>query len=289
MNRPMLLLLGIFLLQALPQNARAEDQATVWYKEAMRPGTTATEKIRLLEESVSARPQFANFFELGKAYADADMPPKAEAAFDSAAIHADPSEKIRLFRIRARYHQKLQQPDEAAQWFKTALTLARREKQSDVVAAIEKELLPLEEKTGIGVVSTERLVDGLKGLARSKALTVLEVVPDIDIRVNFEYDSANLTAYGQRQAEELALALSAPEFSSLTFRLVGHTDLRGSAEYNQELSKRRAQAVATYILQHSGMASGRIEVIGKGKTAPLYSDDNENSHILNRRVGVGIK
>ncbi|MEI6263405.1 MAG: OmpA family protein [Deltaproteobacteria bacterium] len=270
MNRLMMLLLGIFLFQALPQNARAEDQATVWYKEAIRPGTTATEKIRLLEKSVSARPQFANFFELGKAYADADIPPKAEAAFDSAEIHADPSEKIRLFRIRARYHQKWQQPDEAAQWFKTALTLARREKQSDVVAAIEKELLPLEEKNGVGVVSTGRLVDGLqKGLARTKALAVLEVVPDIDIRVNFEYDSANLTAYGQRQAEELALALSAPEFSSLTFRLVGHTDLRGSAEYNQELSKRRAQAVATYILQHSGMASGRIEVIGKGKTAPL--------------------
>lgn len=63
----------------------------------------------------------------------------------------------------------------------------------------------------------------------------------------------------------------------------GHTDSRGSDEYNMGLSERRAQAVAD-ALAFRGVGRDRVEAVGRGKTLPVASNDNAAGQQQNRRV-----
>src|SRR5262249_59095514 len=63
----------------------------------------------------------------------------------------------------------------------------------------------------------------------------------------------------------------------------GHTDSRGSAEYNQQLSERRAQSVAD-ALAFRGVDRNRVEPVGRGKELPVASNDNAAGQQQNRRV-----
>jgi outer membrane protein OmpA-like peptidoglycan-associated protein len=63
----------------------------------------------------------------------------------------------------------------------------------------------------------------------------------------------------------------------------GHTDSRGSEEYNQQLSERRAQSVAD-ALAFRGVDRGRVEAVGRGKALPVASNDNAAGQQQNRRV-----
>src|SRR5262249_39334014 len=65
----------------------------------------------------------------------------------------------------------------------------------------------------------------------------------------------------------------------------GHTDSRGSAEYNEELSQRRAQAVAA-SLSERGISPYRIQAVGRGKDFPVASNDTPSGRQQNRRVEI---
>ena len=65
----------------------------------------------------------------------------------------------------------------------------------------------------------------------------------------------------------------------------GHTDSRGSDEYNQELSKRRALAVQDALASH-GIDRNRVEAVGKGKGLPVASNDTSAGRQQNRRVEI---
>lgn len=63
----------------------------------------------------------------------------------------------------------------------------------------------------------------------------------------------------------------------------GHTDSRGSDEYNQQLSERRAQSVAD-ALAFRGIDRSRVEAVGRGKALPVASNDTAAGQQQNRRV-----
>ena len=65
----------------------------------------------------------------------------------------------------------------------------------------------------------------------------------------------------------------------------GHTDSRGSDEYNQELSRRRAQSV-TEGLESRGVSADRIQPVGRGKRYPVASNDTPEGRQQNRRVEI---
>lgn len=66
-------------------------------------------------------------------------------------------------------------------------------------------------------------------------------------------------------------------------RVEGHTDLRGDAAANLDLSQRRARSVAAYLGSH-GASNVRFESVGYGVTQPLCREDNDGCHDRNRRV-----
>jgi outer membrane protein OmpA-like peptidoglycan-associated protein len=66
-------------------------------------------------------------------------------------------------------------------------------------------------------------------------------------------------------------------------RIEGHTDLRGDAATNLDLSTRRARSVATYLQSH-GATNVSFEPVGYGVTQPVCREDNDGCHDRNRRV-----
>ncbi|WP_367608415.1 OmpA family protein [Legionella sp. W05-934-2] len=65
--------------------------------------------------------------------------------------------------------------------------------------------------------------------------------------------------------------------------LAGHTDLRGSREYNVALGERRAKSVAR-LLRQNGVRSSQYRIVSYGKERPIDLDYNESAHQKNRRV-----
>ncbi len=102
-----------------------------------------------------------------------------------------------------------------------------------------------------------------------------------DLRLTFVSGSAILTDPAKERLARYAAALADPRLASRRVRIEGHTDASGSARKNLMLSRRRAQAVADYLVG-AGVASRRFEVVGYGATKPL--PDTAPDAAANRRV-----
>src|ERR1051326_4067277 len=106
----------------------------------------------------------------------------------------------------------------------------------------------------------------------------------VNLKVNFEFDSARLTNDGMISLDALGQALSDPTLRDDRFRIAGHTDGVGADDYNQRLSEARALAVRSYLAQHHQLNPSKFEAVGYGKTQ-LY-DPNDPTAAINRRVEV---
>lgn len=102
----------------------------------------------------------------------------------------------------------------------------------------------------------------------------------------FAVDSANLRPDLQQDLRVIATNLVNYPRSDVI--VVGHTDNTGAAAYNQSLSERRAQSVAQ-VLRSQGVASNRIQTIGRGLTQPIASNATPEGRRQNRRVEISIR
>jgi OOP family OmpA-OmpF porin len=103
----------------------------------------------------------------------------------------------------------------------------------------------------------------------------------------FAFDKSELTPAGQealgKYREEARTELSAAS----RIKITGHTDSTGTAEYNQQLSLRRAQAVRDYLVKLGGNAS-IMEVSGMGASVPIADNKTAAGRAQNRRVEVEV-
>jgi peptidoglycan-associated lipoprotein len=103
----------------------------------------------------------------------------------------------------------------------------------------------------------------------------------LEERVFFEFDRSDLTAAARENLSAKAEILrSVP---SLSIRIEGHADERGSDEYNLALSNRRA-AAAMRFLADRGISSSRLAMAGYGEEQPLDPAENESAWAKNRRA-----
>jgi len=102
----------------------------------------------------------------------------------------------------------------------------------------------------------------------------------------FSTDSANLRP--DLQSDLRAVSNNLINYPNSTIEIVGHTDNTGSAAYNQDLSERRARAVAG-VLQASGVPGSRISAYGRGEDQPIASNLSAQGQAQNRRVEIIIR
>lgn len=96
----------------------------------------------------------------------------------------------------------------------------------------------------------------------------------------FDFDKSKLKPGAYYELKRVADVLN--NYPQTTIEVGGHTDAKGSASYNQQLSERRAMAVKDELIRN-GVAPQRIRAVGYGETRPISS-----SHAANRRVEILI-
>jgi outer membrane protein OmpA-like peptidoglycan-associated protein len=99
----------------------------------------------------------------------------------------------------------------------------------------------------------------------------------------FDFDSDRIRGESTPTLEDIRRTLE--QHPDLTVAIEGHTDATGDADYNQELSERRAQAVVDY-LTNAGIDGSRLRAQGFGESQPVADNDTEAGRAQNRRVGI---
>jgi OOP family OmpA-OmpF porin len=97
---------------------------------------------------------------------------------------------------------------------------------------------------------------------------ILPLVVGVDEEGQFDFDKAVLRPDTRSVLDDLATRLQDAEYDRLD--IVGYTDRIGTDEYNQQLSERRAWAVARYLMQQ-GIPLAKIRVEGRGERESLLS------------------
>jgi outer membrane protein OmpA-like peptidoglycan-associated protein len=103
--------------------------------------------------------------------------------------------------------------------------------------------------------------------------------------ITFATDSADLNAAFFDVLNSVGKVVN--EFGQTVIEIAGHTDSTGSDQYNQQLSERRANAVAAYLKTREVRAD-RIITVGAGETHPIASNDTPDGRQRNRRVELTL-
>ncbi len=100
--------------------------------------------------------------------------------------------------------------------------------------------------------------------------------------IYFDTDKAVIKPESRPTLNEIAKLLQAQP--QLTVFIVGHTDSQGTYEYNADLSRKRAEAVAAELAKSYKIAATRLKTAGVGFLAPIGSNATDDGRALNRRV-----
>ena len=129
--------------------------------------------------------------------------------------------------------------------------------------------------------------------AVNRAGTLASVVANLDsyqklsdISVNFGFNKAELTSKAKAELDSMAAQLASQK--SYILQLTGGTDSVGSAEYNYDLSERRAQAVVQYLATKYNVPAHRFYLIGLGRDQAVASNSSAAGRAKNRRVEVQL-
>ena len=108
----------------------------------------------------------------------------------------------------------------------------------------------------------------------------------LDLDIPFQFGSDQLTDEARSDLDELGRALEHPAMKGRHFELAGHTDDVGSAAYNMELSKRRAESARSYLLSHYDVDPANLEATGYGESRPVMPETTPEARRRNRRVVI---
>ena len=103
--------------------------------------------------------------------------------------------------------------------------------------------------------------------------------------ITFAVDSSDISSAFYEILDSVALVLN--EFDQTLVEVAGHTDSTGAAQYNQDLSERRAGSVAAYLRSRK-VDGNRLMVVGAGESYPVASNETASGRQLNRRVEITI-
>jgi outer membrane protein OmpA-like peptidoglycan-associated protein len=170
------------------------------------------------------------------------------------------------------------------------------------IAAAEAAVARLGAKRALGIVGTVRAIPGLlvgvggggtgivatvQQLEQAKRdlgaeETALVVRVELPADVLFDFDKADIRADAATALAQLATIIAA--YPNGRVELLGHTDSKGDDAYNQRLSERRAQSVASWLAAKHGVDPARLTTRGWGEAKPVAENSTDQGRQKNRRV-----
>ncbi|WP_437881461.1 OmpA family protein [Pseudomonas sp. LRF_L74] len=104
--------------------------------------------------------------------------------------------------------------------------------------------------------------------------------------ITFATDSSDIASNFYTPLNNLANSFK--QFNQNSIEILGHTDSTGSRAHNMDLSQRRAQSVANYLLAQ-GIDGSRVSTAGLGPDRPIASNADQAGRSQNRRVEINLK
>ena len=183
----------------------------------------------------------------------------------------------------------------------TALAEDKNVTEDQIVRALVPEKKPLTRGLSVGpqqtvdpaaVAAEGKFVQKIRGRStrslsiseREEIAAIVKDKPKIDLEINFDYNSADISAKSLPSVQALGRALTNNDLKGSTFVVAGHTDAAGGDAYNQDLSERRAETIKRYLADKYGVAVADLVTVGYGKTK--LKDPKEPTAAVNRRVQV---
>jgi outer membrane protein OmpA-like peptidoglycan-associated protein len=187
-------------------------------------------------------------------------------------------------------------------------TVRAEEKEKDknvteeqILRALAPEKKPLTRGLSVGpqqqvdpatAAAETKLVQKVRGRAtrsltvseREEIASIVKDKPKIDLEINFDYNSADISAKSLPSVQALGRALTSSELKGSTFVVAGHTDAAGGEGYNQDLSERRAYSIKRYLVDKYGINGSDLVTVGYGKSK--LKDPSQPMAEANRRVQV---
>jgi len=160
------------------------------------------------------------------------------------------------------------------------------------IQAVNAKTAEVEQKTqaaGQTATQAQQMADAANGRVGVLTNTVANLdnyhaVAETSVKFGFNKD--NLTLKAQEALDQLASGISSTK--GYIIALEGGTDSVGSADYNYDLSQRRANSVIQYLATKYNVPAHKIYVIGLGKDKPVESNKTSNGRADNRRVDVRL-
>lgn len=182
------------------------------------------------------------------------------------------------------YAQTLANPstDELVEQLKAPRTRSLNQKRNLVISK-DGEPQPAASVPASGTAPTASTAPNASASASATTPVSAEPRASVSLSIQFDFNSAVLLPEGASTLKRLAAAMQSESLRADRFLIEGHTDAKGTKEFNQRLSKNRAESVRRYLIEQ-GVSDKRLVAEGKGfsdlanKTDPLSAE--------NRRVKV---
>ena len=161
---------------------------------------------------------------------------------------------------------------------KVASVDARVDKMANQIADLEARLGQTDAKANRALESLQRLKPERK------------MVLNFTAGPHFASNSIQFSGQAKKDIDSFLSDVKgqADDGGSLVFVVAGHTDTEGSASYNYELSKRRAESIAAYIVAERNIEPTRVMAVGYGERAPVADNKTEAGRAKNRRVEIMV-
>jgi len=273
-------------LSTIAPNVFAEDcdQGQQLYLKGLTKGkfqkwTAAKE---LLSKSVSMCNRFNNWYLLGQTNMELERLDDAASAFEDARRYAtDVNERAISIARYAEVQAKLGKVNQSLSLLREA-----KEMHANAPAWMLTLLRELDDKR----VSQPLTVAMVTGALTNKSIKLLNMKskPSINVSINFEFDSTKVVSKSKSSIAILAQALMDESLKGKTVTIIGHTDKRGSDQYNDQLSQRRAKSIASMLFKRYPSLKHRITIEGKGESLPLYTGNSSWEYQMNRRIEIAV-
>ena len=139
-----------------------------------------------------------------------------------------------------------------------------------------------------GDASVKAIATGALSSGRRAAAMRLSTIA---VTIHFAFDSAAILPQAMTNMQSLRRALASPEFAPFQIRIERLADSTGPSAHNLDLSRRRADSVKQYLVQHFDIGADRLLTKGRGEQEPIATnaarvDRNKNQHTEFVNVGA---
>jgi len=140
----------------------------------------------------------------------------------------------------------------------------------------------IDDVVNLGIIDRNEVKPRKVSTSNSKNPGAPQTLPSIDMEILFDYDSDIVRSDQYQKLIELSNVLKESKFDDYKFAFLGHSDSKGSPQYNRNLSFKRASAVTQFLVNATGLQSSRMLSSGMGSSKLKTPSDPFGA--ANRRV-----